>query len=75
MREDVEVDALRWQEAIEADSIDWTSFTAWLEASPDNRHAFDAIAQVNDMIDGYALCPGAKIWGLSARGGCYRVHW
>lgn len=62
MREDATFTALRWQEAIAAGSIDWTSFTEWLEADPANREAYRAVSCLDAMIGshGIAAQPGKQ---------------
>lgn len=37
-------EALRWHAACDSDSMDWDGFTAWLEADPRHREAYDGVA-------------------------------
>lgn len=50
-RETVTLEAVRWLDALERDDADWDGFTAWLEASPDHRKAYDAVALLDRRID------------------------
>jgi len=43
--------AVRWQQAIVRDDMDWNGFTAWLEADPRHRAAFDDLALIDAAID------------------------
>jgi len=40
-----------WFVAQDDDAMDWTGFTQWLEADPRHRHAFDAVALLDERID------------------------
>lgn len=40
-----------WHQAQARDDMDWDAFTAWLEADPRHRDAYDAIALLDDRID------------------------
>ena len=50
MNEDIHEEAARWFAAQDADDMDWDGFTAWLEADPRHRQAFDAVALLDDRI-------------------------
>jgi len=43
-------EAAIWHIASARDDMDWDSFTAWLEASPDHRAAYDEIALSDAML-------------------------
>lgn len=43
-------EALAWQGALEADDADWDGYTAWLEADPRHREAFDAVALTDRIV-------------------------
>ncbi|RIA45765.1 FecR family protein [Hephaestia caeni] len=45
--------AIAWQQAIAGDDMDWAAFTAWLEADPRHRDAFDDIALINRAVDSH----------------------
>jgi transmembrane sensor len=46
--------ALRWQAATARPDCDWDAFTAWLEASPAHRQAYDEVALLDACIDRHA---------------------
>lgn len=60
MAEDADLAALRWQEAIDADQVDWSGFTAWLEADPAHREAFDAVSQIDRMLKRHGFTAEAR---------------
>ncbi|WP_070155195.1 FecR family protein [Sphingobium phenoxybenzoativorans] len=43
-------EALAWHMMLEADDADWDGYTAWLEADPLHRDAFDAVALVDAAV-------------------------
>ena len=45
--------AIAWQQAIAGDDMDWAAFTAWLEADPRHRGAFDDIALIDRAVDSH----------------------
>lgn len=49
--ENIDEAAARWLIAQNSDATDWDGFTAWLEADPRHREAFDAIALLDDKVD------------------------
>lgn len=51
-------EALRWQAASADDAMDWDGFTAWLEADPRHREAYDAVALGDALLAEHrdALC-------------------
>lgn len=51
MNERIEAEAARWYAAQDSDAMDWEGFTAWLEADPRHRAAFDQIALLGDALD------------------------
>lgn len=50
MPEDAILAALRWQDAIDTDRVDWSAFTAWLESDPAHNQAYDEIAQIDRLL-------------------------
>ncbi len=50
-RETVTQEAVRWLDALKRDDADWDGFTAWLEAGPDHRTAYDEAALIDQRID------------------------
>jgi transmembrane sensor len=50
MNEQMLDQAIAWQAALEQDDADWDGYLAWLEADPQHREAFDAIALVDAAI-------------------------
>lgn len=63
MSEDIHEVAARWHTAQLHDDMDWEGFTAWLEADPRHRDAYDAIALLDAQIDDVLphLAPPAEI--------------
>lgn len=51
MTERIEAEAARWYAAQDGDAMDWEGFTAWLEADPRHRAAFDGVALLGDALD------------------------
>lgn len=51
MSEDIHEAAARWHGAQQHDDMDWEGFTAWLEADPRHRLAYDEIALLDLQID------------------------
>ncbi|MBB4101151.1 FecR family protein [Sphingomonas kyeonggiensis] len=51
MSEDIHEVAARWHTAQLNDDMDWDGFTAWLEADPRHRLAYDEIALLDARID------------------------
>src|SRR3569623_845524 len=51
MREAVAWHAARAHGADLADGADWDAFTAWLEADPANREAYDSVALADALVD------------------------
>ncbi|MCU6453405.1 FecR domain-containing protein [Sphingomonas sp. A2-49] len=51
MSEDIFEQAARWHAMQDRDDMDWDAFTAWLEANPRHRGAFDEIALLDERID------------------------
>jgi len=43
-------EAITWHLASEHDDMDWDAFTLWLEASPDHRAEYDAVARGDAML-------------------------
>lgn len=48
--DDIDLHAARWHAAMDGDAMDWDGFTAWLEADPRHRAAYDGIALLDDAI-------------------------
>jgi ferric-dicitrate binding protein FerR (iron transport regulator) len=48
---EAEAEAIRWQEAVTAGTVDWNALTDWLEADAAHREAFSDIAQINDIVE------------------------
>jgi transmembrane sensor len=46
----IDLEAIRWHDALGRDDADWDGFTAWLEADPRHRTAFDAVALVDARL-------------------------
>lgn len=44
-------EALHWHAGLARDDADWGGFTAWLEADPRHRAAYDAVARVEDALE------------------------
>lgn len=44
-------EAIAWQRELAGDDADWDGFTAWLEADPKHRRAFDEISLIDRMVD------------------------
>lgn len=44
-------EALAWHAALESDDADWDGYTAWLEADPRHREAFEQIALTERIVD------------------------
>lgn len=44
-------EAADWHAAMSGDNPDFDGFTAWLEASPENGRAYDAILMLDDMVE------------------------
>jgi len=42
--------AAEWHAASDSDAMDWTGFTAWLEADPRHRQAYDEIALADSLL-------------------------
>lgn len=55
VREDIHQDAALWHQGQKRDVFDWDGFTRWLEADPDHRAAFDAIALLDDEVGRFRL--------------------
>ncbi len=51
MSDDIHETAALWLQAQADDDMDWGAFTAWLEADPRHRAAFDDIALLDEAID------------------------
>ncbi|WP_448661190.1 FecR family protein [Sphingomonas sp. CJ20] len=51
MGDEIEAQAARWYAVQDDDSMDWDGFTAWLEADPRHRTAFDALALLGGALD------------------------
>lgn len=51
VNEDILLAAAHWHLQSSADDMDWTGFTEWLEADPDHRDAYDAIALDDALLD------------------------
>jgi transmembrane sensor len=69
-------DAAAWLVRISADTAspaDWTAFTAWLEADPLNRQAFDRVEGVDAKIDALAPEFTARVERLDSGIGRTRV--
>jgi transmembrane sensor len=43
-------EAIGWHEALAGEQPDWDGFTAWLEADPRHRTAFDEVALIDDLV-------------------------
>lgn len=43
--------AIAWHLALASDDVDWEAFTAWLEADPDRRHAYDEVTLIEDAVE------------------------
>ncbi len=69
MSEDIHEAAARWHEAQQHDDMDWQGFTAWLEADPRHRRAYDEIALLDLEIEEArdALIPPAELMPASRR--------
>jgi len=50
MNEAIDAAAARWFAGQDSADMDWEGFTAWLEADPRHREAFDAIALLDDEV-------------------------
>lgn len=50
MNERITEEAWRWHQALERDDADWDGFTLWLEADPQHRAAYDAVATIDDAL-------------------------
>ena len=50
-RETVTLEAVRWLDALTRDDADWDGFTAWLEADPDHRAAYNEAALIDARVD------------------------
>src|SRR5512140_2150118 len=50
MTEDINEQAAYWHSVQYGDDMDWHAYTAWLEADPRHRAAFDAVALLDDDI-------------------------
>lgn len=46
-------EAIAWHHALARDDADWDRFTAWLEADPANRTAYDEIASIDAAVDAH----------------------
>ena len=44
-------EAIAWHQALDRDDADWDVYTAWLEADPRHRRAFDEIALIDRAVD------------------------
>lgn len=53
MSEETFEQAARWHAAQDREDMDWDAFTAWLEAEPRHRHAFDDVALLEERIGRY----------------------
>ncbi|MBN2971038.1 FecR domain-containing protein [Roseomonas aeriglobus] len=51
MSEDIEQRAAEWHAAQAGEDMDWDGFTAWLEADPRHRAAYDEVALLDARID------------------------
>lgn len=51
MNEDIRDQAWQWHCALARDDADWDGFTAWLEANPAHRAAYDEVALLDDALD------------------------
>ena len=52
--ERIEADAITWHLASEGEAFDWDAFTAWLEADPRHRAAYDEVALADALIGDHA---------------------
>jgi len=50
MDERVLDEAIAWQACLEEEDADWEGYTAWLDADPRHRAAFDEIALLDDSV-------------------------
>lgn len=71
MSEDISEQAARWHARQDRDDMEWDGFTAWLEADPRHREAFDDIAMIDEHIGRHRDLLGAPptIIGLQAAEG------
>jgi len=51
MNDRIEDQAWQWHCALQGDDADWDGFTAWLEADPAHRTAYDEVALLDDALD------------------------
>ncbi len=61
MTDAIEAEAARWYAAQDDDAMDWEGFTAWLEADPRHRAAFDEVALLGDAIDRQRTAIAARL--------------
>jgi transmembrane sensor len=47
----IDDDAAHWHLAVARDDMDWTAFTAWLEADPRHRACYDQFALADALLD------------------------
>ena len=56
--EDIIDQAARWHVASLDDAMDWDGFTAWLEADPRHRAAYDEVALADGLLDDHGAVLG-----------------
>jgi transmembrane sensor len=51
MNEDIHDQAWHWHIALSGEDADWDGFTAWLEANPAHRSAYNEVALLDDALE------------------------
>ena len=59
-------EAADWHAASGTDEMDWAGFTAWLEADPRHRHAYDEIALVDALVEDHRDALRTQIGPIAA---------